>query len=220
LLISKPDAGSFIHWAQRLTGLNAWFYSFNAAAVFRVRGGEHAEVRKANAGTGLAPLRHAALPKEVSGMKTTTILIGLAGLMVTAVAAAEVQDYATAATSEQPAQSEAKAPSGETAPTCCKAGDTTPPTELVKQVPKGQLHSPYPDYAKLAKDDPDLVKQFRLPVFPKDVPVKGFVFDVETGRLREVMAHDLSSGALDQQRLPASARTIRRRPMPVRKSRM
>ena len=27
----------------------------------------------------------------------------------------------------------------------------------------GQLHSPYPDYAKMAKDDPDLVKQFRLP---------------------------------------------------------
>ena len=46
---------------------------------------------------------------------------------------------------------------------CCKAGDSTPPLELVKQVPKGELHSPYPDYAKLAKDDPDLVKQFRLP---------------------------------------------------------
>jgi mono/diheme cytochrome c family protein len=46
---------------------------------------------------------------------------------------------------------------------CCKAGDTTPPVELVKQVPNGQLHSPYQDYAKLAKDDPDLVKQFRLP---------------------------------------------------------
>ena len=46
---------------------------------------------------------------------------------------------------------------------CCKAGDETPPLELVKQVPKGELHSPYPDYAKLAKDDPDLVKQFRLP---------------------------------------------------------
>jgi mono/diheme cytochrome c family protein len=46
---------------------------------------------------------------------------------------------------------------------CCKAGDETLPTELVKQFPKGQLHSPYPDYAKLAKDDPDLVKQFRLP---------------------------------------------------------
>jgi len=62
----------------------------------------------------------------------------------------------------QPAPSEAT-PSGEKGGTCCKAGDTTPPTELVKQVPKGQLHSPYPDYAKLAKDDPDLVKQFRLP---------------------------------------------------------
>jgi hypothetical protein len=36
-------------------------------------------------------------------MKTTTILIGLAGLMVTAVVAAEVQDYATAATSDQSA---------------------------------------------------------------------------------------------------------------------
>jgi mono/diheme cytochrome c family protein len=46
---------------------------------------------------------------------------------------------------------------------CCKAGDTTKPTDLVKQVPKGGLHSPYPDYAKMAKDDPDLVKQFRLP---------------------------------------------------------
>jgi mono/diheme cytochrome c family protein len=63
----------------------------------------------------------------------------------------------------QPAQSEATTPSGEKGGTCCKAGDATPPTELVKQVPKGQLHSPYPDYAKLAKEDPDLVKQFRLP---------------------------------------------------------
>jgi mono/diheme cytochrome c family protein len=45
---------------------------------------------------------------------------------------------------------------------CCKAGDATPPTELVKQVPIGQLQSPYQDYAKLAKDE-DLVKQFRLP---------------------------------------------------------
>ena len=47
--------------------------------------------------------------------------------------------------------------------TCCKEGDTTPPTELVAKFLKGQLHSPYPDYAKLAKDDPDLVKKFRLP---------------------------------------------------------
>jgi mono/diheme cytochrome c family protein len=46
---------------------------------------------------------------------------------------------------------------------CCKPGDQTPPTELVKQVPIGQLHSPYPDYKKFAADHPDLVKQFRLP---------------------------------------------------------
>jgi mono/diheme cytochrome c family protein len=68
----------------------------------------------------------------------------------------------TYAAEGQPAQSEAT-PSGEKGSSCCKTGDTTPPTELVKQVPKGQLHSPYPDYTQLAKDDPDLVKQFRLP---------------------------------------------------------
>jgi len=45
---------------------------------------------------------------------------------------------------------------------CCNAGDTTPPTELVTKVPKGQLHSPYPDYTMLTKDE-DLVRQFRLP---------------------------------------------------------
>src|SRR5665648_1164353 len=46
---------------------------------------------------------------------------------------------------------------------CCKPGDQTPPLELVKQVPLGDLHSPYPDYKKMAEDDPDLVKKFRLP---------------------------------------------------------
>ena len=45
---------------------------------------------------------------------------------------------------------------------CCKKGDTTPPTELVKQVPPGGIHNPY-DWKELAKEDPDLVKQFRLP---------------------------------------------------------
>jgi mono/diheme cytochrome c family protein len=45
---------------------------------------------------------------------------------------------------------------------CCEAGDQTPPLELIKRVPPGGLHSPYPDYAKLAKEE-ELVKQFRLP---------------------------------------------------------
>ena len=85
------------------------------------------------------------------------------GLLILAPVAFCVMRIPSAHAAEgQPAPSEAT-PSGEKGGTCCKAGDTTPPTELVKQVPKGQLHSPYPDYAKLAKDDPDLVKQFRLP---------------------------------------------------------
>jgi mono/diheme cytochrome c family protein len=45
---------------------------------------------------------------------------------------------------------------------CCQAGDKTPPVDLVKQVPPGGLHSPYQDYAKLAKEE-ELVKDFRLP---------------------------------------------------------
>jgi mono/diheme cytochrome c family protein len=45
---------------------------------------------------------------------------------------------------------------------CCKPGDTTPPLDLVKKIPPGGLHSPYPDYATLAKEE-ELVKQFRLP---------------------------------------------------------
>ena len=43
-----------------------------------------------------------------------------------------------------------------------EAGGYTPPLELVKKIPPGGLHSPYPDYAKLAKEE-ELVKQFRLP---------------------------------------------------------
>ncbi len=45
---------------------------------------------------------------------------------------------------------------------CCPAGDMTLPAELIKKFPPGELHSPYPDYAKLAKEE-ELVKQFRLP---------------------------------------------------------
>jgi Cytochrome P460 len=71
--------------------------------VFRVRGGEHAEARKANADNWPSSPGVRRVAEGVSGIKTTTILIGLAGLMVTAVVAAEVQNYATAATSDQSA---------------------------------------------------------------------------------------------------------------------
>jgi len=49
-----------------------------------------------------------------------------------------------------------------TAEKCCAPGDATPPGELVQKIPPGQLHSPYPDYATLAKEE-DLVKIYRLP---------------------------------------------------------
>jgi mono/diheme cytochrome c family protein len=80
----------------------------------------------------------------------------------------EAADLVESGQSGQKFQSEAPAvkdtSSGEAgAVACCKPGDTTPPTELVQQVPSGGLHSPYPDYAKMAQDNPDLVKQFRLP---------------------------------------------------------
>ena len=55
---------------------------------------------------------------------------------------------ATAAEEPTKPIEEQSSPAGE-ANQCCKAGDTTPPTELVEKVPPGELHSPYPDYAKL-----------------------------------------------------------------------
>jgi len=85
------------------------------------------------------------------------IITGLLAFVISAAAWAELVDAADTAAPDQSKQS---APLGGA---CCKPGDATPPTELVAKVPLGQLQSPYPDYAKLAKDDPDLVKQFRLP---------------------------------------------------------
>src|SRR6185295_8324234 len=104
------------------------------------------------------------------------IITGLLALVICTAAWVELVEAADPSTSDQSNQiapsstptpgaqsGQAGAPSGqEEAGACCKAGDTTPPTELVAKVPPGQLHSPYPDYAKLAKEE-DLVKQFRLP---------------------------------------------------------
>ena len=67
-------------------------------------------------------------------------LLGAFGIMRGSHWGAQAEEQATTA--------DARSPSTDV--TCCKAGDMTPPTELVKKVPKGQLHSPYPDYAKLA----------------------------------------------------------------------
>ena len=84
---------------------------------------------------------------------------GVLALSVLALSVLAIGGLSAYAAEEKPT---AEKPAGE-AEACCKAGDATPPTELVAKFPKGQLHSPYPDYGKLAKDDPDLVKRFRLP---------------------------------------------------------
>jgi len=59
------------------------------------------------------------------------------------------------AADETSSQSATTAPDGEAASNdgaCCKPGDTTPPVELVANTPKGQLKSPYQDFAKVADD--------------------------------------------------------------------
>ncbi len=89
-------------------------------------------------------------------------LLGISSIPWKSQAADETSSQSGAPAPEvkaEPKESEAAPKEGE----CCQAGDTTPPVELVAKVPPGGLHSPYQDYAKLAKDDPDLVKKFRLP---------------------------------------------------------
>lgn len=104
------------------------------------------------------------------GVLSALMIVGLlasAGMSLKSNAADETSTQSGApnpegTAEEKPKEEKAEVKEGEGGE-CCKAGDTTPPTELVEKVPPGHLHSPYQDYAKLAKDDPDLVKQFRLP---------------------------------------------------------
>ena len=107
-------------------------------------------------------------------LKSNVLWIGVGGIALLALGLLVVSNssWIFQAAKESP-QLATPAPEGKAEPKegkeeskvgeCCKAGDTTPPAELVAKTPIGQLHSPYPDYAKVAKDDPDLAKQFRLP---------------------------------------------------------
>ena len=107
--------------------------------------------------------------ERVVKTKKFKIIIGmlaLSALSLLAIGSITRVSYATdesSATSEkaEPEKATEEKPKGE-AEICCKAGDTTPPGELVAKVPAGELHSPYQDYAKLAKEE-ELVKKFRLP---------------------------------------------------------
>jgi mono/diheme cytochrome c family protein len=98
--------------------------------------------------------------------KQYKILAGAMALAALGILAASTLPLATHAADEmksekaEPDKATAETPSTEQE--CCQAGDNRPPLELVEKVPPGQLHSPYPEYAKLAKEE-ELVKQFRLP---------------------------------------------------------
>jgi mono/diheme cytochrome c family protein len=92
------------------------------------------------------------------------IIIGLLalGFACAGVGLLDAADNAAPVPSGEPPPAPPPPPDKPAPGACCKAGDTTAPTELVKLVPAGQLHSPYQDYAKLAKEE-ELVKVFRLP---------------------------------------------------------
>ena len=74
--------------------------------------------------------------KIITGVFTIAIIAGMGAFAWKACAA-----------DDQTEQAGGAAPAGEAAAggECCKAGDTTPPTDLVANTPKGGLHNPYAD---------------------------------------------------------------------------
>jgi mono/diheme cytochrome c family protein len=89
--------------------------------------------------------------KQYWGEIVRTIIAGLLVLWFVGAGAA----WTCQAAEETSSQSGKTAPDGEAASKdggCCNPGDTTPPTELVAKTPKGQLKSPYQDFAKVAEE--------------------------------------------------------------------
>jgi hypothetical protein len=80
------------------------------------------------------------------------VIVGLLGLSLLGISGIPSVSQAVDETSSQ---SNSTAPGGEAGSkdgACCKPGDTTPPVELVANTPKGQLKSPYQDFAKVAEE--------------------------------------------------------------------
>ena len=82
--------------------------------------------------------------KIITGLLTLVFVAGMGALAWKATAADAPAGQAA------PAQPAAPAPQAEGAAAsaggeCCKAGDTTPPLDLIKATPKGGLHNPYND---------------------------------------------------------------------------
>jgi mono/diheme cytochrome c family protein len=94
--------------------------------------------------------------KIITGLLTLVIVAGTGAFAWKATAAdapagqAAPAQPAAPAGQAAPAQPAAPAPQAEGAAAsaggeCCKAGDTTPPLDLIKATPKGGLHNPYND---------------------------------------------------------------------------
>ena len=92
--------------------------------------------------------------KPVRKSNAREIVIGLLAVTGLSLLAVSGVPLTSRAADQTPSQSGINPPNGSTGGGggCCKAGDTTPPTELVKEVPKGQLKSPYQDFAKVAEE--------------------------------------------------------------------
>jgi hypothetical protein len=98
------------------------------------------------------------MDKEKHNSRMAVIGSVIAGVVIIGLAA--VTEHTASAS--PPSQKAAPGEAADGGAKCCKVGDQTPPVQLVKEVPPGGLHNPY-DWKKLAKENPDLVKQFRLP---------------------------------------------------------
>jgi mono/diheme cytochrome c family protein len=81
---------------------------------------------------------------EAHGRK---FIVALMALSLLGISGTFWKSRAAEASSQSSATAKAASTGG-----CCKAGDTTPPTKLVKEMPKGQLKSPYKDFAKVAQE--------------------------------------------------------------------
>ena len=100
--------------------------------------------------------------KIITGLFTLVIIGGMGTFAWKAIAADAPTGQAAPAQPAAPAGEAPAQPTGQAAPAqpaapaegaaasagggeCCKAGDTTPPLDLIKATPKGGLHNPYND---------------------------------------------------------------------------
>ena len=90
--------------------------------------------------------------ERVQKRNASKIIVGLLALSLLGISGIPSISQATDDTSSQSATTAPGGEAGSKDGACCKPGDTTPPVELVANTPKGQLKSPYQDFAKVAED--------------------------------------------------------------------